>query len=335
MRQLSSRCRRGFTLVELLVVIAIIGFLVALLLPAIQAARESARGVQCMSNLRQLGLALHNYHDSNQRFPLAIAGAEKKNMIDSNGMLRDGDEGFGWGTAILPYIEQNSIYDDINPDWQASPFLIQFVTTGEIIPSGAVPLSEFRCPSSELPDHVPEQLGTLTLTEDFVKGYATTDYKACCGSFDHGMFCSLRDFLNRSQLRVVAGALQSSGQKDPTRVVRAKDVTDGLSHTIALGEAAYAKELEKWPFWIGGVTEDESATFETNAFNIINCGISPKMPEQFAAALDDECAFSWHSDGAFFTFGDGSVHFLQDTIDFAVYGFLGTADDDQVIAGGF
>ena len=97
--------RRGFTLVELLVVIAIIGVLVALLLPAVQAAREAARRMQCSNNLKQLGLAVHNYHDTFLVFP-----PQMLNVSTSN------DRRWGWGAVTLPYVEQKNLYDDLKPD---------------------------------------------------------------------------------------------------------------------------------------------------------------------------------------------------------------------------
>jgi prepilin-type N-terminal cleavage/methylation domain-containing protein len=307
----------GFTLVELLVVIAIIGVLVALLLPAIQAAREAARRAQCKNNLRQMGLGLSNYHDARGQFPLAVYGAEQKNVIDDEGRPRDGDEGYGWGTAILPYIEQTPLYNQLKPDWKASPFLVAYVETGKMIPAGAQEIAAFRCPSSALPPHVPDALGTLTLTEDFVRGYATTDFKACSGVDETGMFCSLKDCLKRP---------------DGRRRILAKDVTDGLSNTIAVGEASFANDLSKWPFWIGGVSEDESAIFATNHDQVINAGLASKDPESFGTISLDACAFSWHEGGAHFGFGDGSVHFIRETIDPKLYGYLGTINDDQVVS---
>src|SRR6187431_1839409 len=100
-----SSPRRAFTLVELLVVIAIIGVLVALLLPAVQAAREAARRMQCTNNLKQLGLAVHNYHDTNNVFP-----PQMMNINTSN------DRRWGWGAVTLPYIEQGALYQQLNPD---------------------------------------------------------------------------------------------------------------------------------------------------------------------------------------------------------------------------
>ena len=102
---------RAFTLVELLVVIAIIGVLVALLLPAVQAAREAARRMQCGNNLKQMGLALHNYHDVYKSFPY---GQMYRGNFDGNPNDNDGGTGFGWGSAILPFAEQRPLYDQFN-----------------------------------------------------------------------------------------------------------------------------------------------------------------------------------------------------------------------------
>src|SRR5436190_22133451 len=99
--------RGGFTLVELLVVIAIIGVLVALLLPAVQAARESARRMSCTSNLRQMGLAMHNYHDTSQAFPIGVSN-------DIVGAGNGSDSNWTWPARILPFIEQSALYSQLN-----------------------------------------------------------------------------------------------------------------------------------------------------------------------------------------------------------------------------
>jgi len=126
---------RGFTLVELLVVIAIIGILVALLLPAIQAAREAARRTQCNNNLKQLALALHDYHDTYKVF--------------ASGYIPQ--TGWGWGTFILPFIEEQALYDQIDPNKRI------FGTNGTSNPNGTVRLATteldaFRCPSDVVRD---------------------------------------------------------------------------------------------------------------------------------------------------------------------------------------
>ena len=312
-----SNSRRGFTLVELLVVIAIIGILVALLLPAIQAARESARRSQCSNNLKQMGLALHGYHDTRKAFPMGVAG----------GLIGGGEQGFGWAVALLPGLEEKVLYDLINPNWQPRVFQDTFNTTGKIVPGGDQVLQVVRCPSSEM-----EPFPTDDPADDrlppWAEGYATSDYKGCngsdtgdtiaAGSDTIGMFCTAKELWNVAKRKKLA----------------IKDVTDGLNQTIAFGESAYYKEpdLEKWPYWIGGIMEDESVLFKTNEDNPIGCEISPKAIVSFALARDDECAFSWHNGGAFFGFADGSVHFLQESIDVKTYRNLGNIADGNVVS---
>ncbi|MCB9938424.1 MAG: DUF1559 domain-containing protein [Planctomycetaceae bacterium] len=114
----SPKMARGFTLVELLVVIAIIGILVALLLPAVQAAREAARRMQCSNNMKQMGIAFHNYHDTFKKFPSAYTICRLDAMGSPLGgapyNAPRGDTAVSWGTSLLPYMEQQTVYDKFN-----------------------------------------------------------------------------------------------------------------------------------------------------------------------------------------------------------------------------
>ena len=289
----------GFTLVELLVVIAIIGALVGLLLPAVQAAREAARMSSCRNNLRQVGIALHNFHDVQGELPRGVYSGE----------TMDDDDGFGWATALLPYLEEQALYDLINPDFKPGPFISAYRETGGRIRGGDTVVETYRCPTSQLEPFNPSPL-------PFREGYATCDYKACNGLGDNGLFYKVSDGI-------------SSGNT----VVRFADVTDGLSQTIAIGESAYYRALEDWPIWMGAPRTDEAVLFKTQRPSEINCGVSPKSIEQFRYAYDDDCAFSWHDGGALFTFADGSVHFIQDSIDFDMYTYMGTKDEGFIIEG--
>lgn len=336
--------KSGFTLVELLVVIAIIGILVALLLPAIQAAREAARRAQCQSNMKQMGIALNNFAAQNRQYPYGVRGYE---------------QGYGWGEELLPFLEEQALYDIVKKavPKNGKPYATQtetlfedtFNSTSAIIPGGDTVVPLFRCPTSELESHW--NLGSHV---NFTKGYATSDYKACTGFDDRGTFFNQAD---------------AKKQIPPITRVLPKDVTDGLSKTIALGESSYfvgavvggsgGREgsdeygTDNWPVWIGAPYKDESALFKTGStdnissstnptgVNPINCQVASKAIESFNLAStkggpeDDDCAFSWHTGGAYFVFGDASVHYISETIDPKVYQNLGTRNDGEVITGDY
>jgi prepilin-type N-terminal cleavage/methylation domain-containing protein len=159
-----SQQSRGFTLVELLVVIAIIGLLVALLLPAIQSAREAARRTTCTNNLKQIALALLNYHEVQGQFPLGAYAAVKEDHPAE-------EDGLGWATQILPQLEEQPLYDKLNnniiPGYQGKPWITNHPsgqqgifkvahTSGlRPIAGGDTILTMFVCPSVDLPTHVP------------------------------------------------------------------------------------------------------------------------------------------------------------------------------------
>jgi type II secretory pathway pseudopilin PulG len=302
------------------VVIAIIGLLVGLLLPAIQAAREAARRSQCQNNMKQQGLALLNYVDTRRQYPIGVAG----------GLTSQTDDAYGWAQAILPQLEEQALYDRLSKprSWitgmpAAQPdkpfpgiFSVTYSRTQKIIPGGDTILAAYRCPSSELP---PRSESTPAV----YLGYATSDYKACTGQGDDGLFWKVADGWNNAK----------------ETKVRPQDITDGLSKTIAIGESAYyitsGTTNNDWPIWLGAPGTDESVLFKTQPPSVINCGITPKGTARFRVGaggpLDDDCAFSWHNNGAFFAFADGSVHFIEESIDMDTYRFMGTKDDGNLI----
>jgi prepilin-type N-terminal cleavage/methylation domain-containing protein/prepilin-type processing-associated H-X9-DG protein len=298
--------RRGFTLVELLVVIAIIGILVALLLPAIQAAREAARRSQCTNNLKQMGLAIHGYHDTYKAFPIGVAGDRTKAAF--------AEEGLGWGVGLLPFMEEQTLFDRMKPTYEPAICRKTYAATGMIYPGADTILEVFRCPTSELPTRTADLPPELT-------GYASNDYKGCNGSDASGL-----------DKHGIFNTVQELWKLNGRTKLAFKDVTDGLNKTLAVGESAYYKEDEKWPVWIGATTEDEQALFETNKKNPINCELSPKSIDYFRKATEDSCAFSFHTGGAYFLFADGSVHFLEESIDVVAYENLGNIADGNVVS---
>jgi len=340
----------GFTLVELLVVIAIIGILVALLLPAIQAAREAARRTACTNNLKQIALALLNYHDAKGQFPLGAYAAVTEDHPAE-------EDGLGWATQILPQLEELALYDKLKqnsvPGYQNNPWITNHPSGLKgifklahdnglrPIAGGEAILSMFVCPSVELPAHVPSGSFFGLSSADFIAtGYATAHYKGSRGHCDRGMFWPPKEGAAEYDCKYDIngdGVVDSVPKKAYSRV-RIQDVVDGTSKTICVGEAAYFARAASFPIWAGIFGDDGSVMFETE--DAINCNMSgvrsfPMNAEQIEQLPDknetDDCAFSWHPGGAFFAFVDGSVHFLNENMELRTFWLLGDRMDNEVI----
>ncbi len=345
-----SKDRAGFTLVELLVVVAIIGVLVALLLPAVQAARESARRTACTNNLKQLALALLVFHDDQGEFPLGSYSAVEEDHPAE-------EDGLGWATKILSQLEEQPLRDKIAnnniPDYAGDPWRRDFPPALKgifrvahdnglsPIAGGETPLSVFVCPTVDLPTVVPTGSYFGLSSAPFVgTGYATAHYKASRGRCDRGMFWPPKEGANEYTCTWDIngdGVLDEIPKQRYTRV-RLQDVLDGTSKTIAVGEAAYFVRSASFPIWMGIYGDDGSVMFQTE--NVINCNISgarafplseteiDRLPE---GTETDDCAFSWHTGGALFAFVDGSVRFLSENIELRTYWLLGDRMDDEVL----
>jgi prepilin-type N-terminal cleavage/methylation domain-containing protein/prepilin-type processing-associated H-X9-DG protein len=285
--------RRGFTLIELLVVLSVIGVLIALLLPAVQAAREAARRAQCTNNLRQMGLALQNYHDAVGTFPMGYAARGR--FVDG---ATDTDPGWGWGAMILPQLEQGPLSNAAN---YSLP--VESPQNSTVIRSILAP---YLCPSDPTPG------GPFPVADAAGNALAVmgpTSYAACVGNDATDSTTGLNnDGLGNGVM------FRNSG-------IRLANVTDGASQTITVGERAWSINSGPW----AGVVSDGvirrgpanpcprtgalyylAATLVQAHCNVLNTDTDPD------GGLDDFS--SRHPGGANFVFADGSVHFLKSVL---------------------
>lgn len=303
--------RSGFTLIELLVVIAIIAILVALLLPAVQQAREAARRSSCKNNLKQIGVALHNYHDTFKVFPPgSINGQYPDSDTDGNAW----DEGqWGWAAHLLPFVEQGTLYDACeinNPTNDLDDF------EGN---AGQTVVSTYRCPSDTAPD---------VNTERSSDG--TSNYVAMLGPE------ALYHDSNTEPRSRYAGN-DRDGIAWVNSKVRMRDITDGTSNTIIIGERAWELPIPNGnqnakcgaAIWTGSagpnMRYDANAGQANAVMGVTGDGInkagffdSDVTATDADAANHNGCGLTFssrHSGGAQFLLADGAVVFLSENID--------------------
>jgi prepilin-type N-terminal cleavage/methylation domain-containing protein/prepilin-type processing-associated H-X9-DG protein len=333
---MSYTVRRAFTLVELLVVIAIIGMLMGLLLPAVQKIRETASRLKCANNLKQIGLALHNYHDTLGSFP---PGYIDGNSIPSSTPDNDVGPGWGWAAILLPFLEQENVYNQIN--------FKQGVGLGSNAAISQHPLTIFQCPSDPFQMPVPVYDSTFT---NPILVVAHSDYVGCNGWEECFMGAGGSPPIGWGT-DGLPGGLGASGvgtfyRNSHTRIA---NVIDGLSNTIFVGERSGNHAPATWtgapaggrcPAWMATVPPTypnapppgpayDNADFG-EAFVLAHCNAT-HLPSADSPIFDPDTFYSMHTPkGANFLFGDGSVHFLSSSINPAVYQALATIAGGEV-----
>ena len=295
--------RSAFTLVELLVVIAIIGILVGLLLPAVQAAREAARRMQCSNNLKQLGLALLNYESSYKKFPIGF-----RDTAPTGNLLYDG--GWSWASAILPFLEQNALYATL--DLRFHPYGNGSDPAGKNKLAMAQVVPGFRCPS----DISPLTTGNNGGNANGTSAIAVSSYCGVLGAFD-GQWCQ------QSGTTMVRG-VRNHGLLVVNESRSISTVTDGTSNALALGEVSWRPLINGE----GSIRQYVLGNITTNGGpQCTNSGPSNNGPHLHLRATrhklngpqatgEKQKAFhSYHTGGAMFVFVDGSVHFISENIE--------------------
>lgn len=309
------RTRRGFTLIELLVVIAIIAILIALLLPAVQQAREAARRTSCKNNLKNIGLALHNYHDQIGVFPW---GFDERETL--------------WTAMILPQIEQSPLYNTLIwaesglGNWNAagSPNLTACETLIEV----------FRCPSMAVPEHI---------NNESIPNRVPVTYRAVSGGN------AVSDDLSTIPAGHPQFALEMqtglNGMFFGCSKIRIRDIIDGTSNTVMIGESRtdpnFVKDGQGMDFWqfgspqTGGwvcVPGNLGGTEYSEGLGSTYWKLNAKITDPAIHGVIMEMSFgSYHVGGAHFAMADGAVRFVSENIDQNLLRALGSIAGGEVV----
>jgi prepilin-type N-terminal cleavage/methylation domain-containing protein/prepilin-type processing-associated H-X9-DG protein len=319
MKKRSIPFRPGFTLIELLVVIAIIAVLIGLLLPAVQKTREAAARVQCQNNLKQLGIALHSFHDAQGHLP-----SSNRPPTNNAGPRQ------GWLLFALQYIEQDPLYQqyNFNLGWQ----------NAANIPVTSVELKVVQCPSGQDKDRRDFDPSQTPATPIVASG----DYAA----------------LNGVDARLVTAGLvdvAGTGFLPKNAKSRLGDVTDGLSNTIAVTESAGRPQVWRLGQRVGqlystytnggawsrpasditlnGLTPDGVSSPGPCPLNCANGEVEATYPDPYFGVNGNGDIYAFHPGGANFLFGDGSVHFIQQNIDIRTLARLVTRAGGEITDG--
>jgi prepilin-type N-terminal cleavage/methylation domain-containing protein/prepilin-type processing-associated H-X9-DG protein len=302
---------RGFTLIELLVAIAVIAILVALILPAVQAAREAARRAQCRNNLKQIGLALHNYISAHDVFP--ISWGETRWTANSRNAA--------WPALVLPYLEQTPLFSKISFSGPLDP-------ANDAVAATVVPA--YICPSDSTPtvrtDRMMAQNTPVNLP------VAAMNYRGVGGSnWSAGPFLrSEPTGRNAGQVDcfrfgngIFTGGYFEARFYGPPIVTRLQHIRDGTSNTLAAGESVADWCSQSWWYWY-------SWPNGTTAIPLNYCATHAGCYDDWTQNFGFH---SRHAGGGNFLRADGGVAFLSDSIDMRVYWALGTIQGGEAIAG--
>ncbi|MDG3006901.1 DUF1559 domain-containing protein [Paludisphaera mucosa] len=313
--------RRGFTLIEMMVVIAILGLLMALILPAVQAAREAARRSACQCNLKQLVIALHNYHSAWDAFPAGYVSGVGGGSIGDPAFGVELGGGWAWGAAVLPFLEQTPLYDAVNFQRPVN------APESRTVRSTALPV--FLCPSS--PRVGPASFHCPKPAPDLPTDLAASQYLANGGS----------------RHDPAAGVDGGDGVFDRNVARRLADITDGTSNTLMLGERSRRVSDASWVGVVPDGLVPEARLCTDPAWPYQVCGGAFGMVLAYtdlpagepnprigvnSTRAGQESFWGVHRGGVFFALCDGSVRLLKDTTDPHIFSAAATRGGGEVMS---
>jgi len=345
--------KKGFTLVELLVVIAIIGILIGMLLPAVQAVREAARRTQCLNNMKQLGLACHNYESGFQVFPPGCNWNEGSNDVQRNAPILGGGERMAWSVFLLPFIEQEPLHDvfqSATNNWSTS-YWLAVMPDGTPCASATIPA--YLCPSDASPDGDFNRAYTQTAA---ASPFGKSNYVALVGAGDGNIPRIDNDLMNNFNSGQFSQFWGAFGKNSKTSI---GSMSDGTSNVIIIGERATRSNIDSGDsgsfeagvgaVWAGvGRSNGDFPRVDGETGELGTSGDSVSKDWAVFGHMFSESADNWsvngtdtprgvassfHTGGANVALGDGSVRFVSQDLNVSILAQLVRMADGEVVSG--